>query len=66
MVRQIKIDNERCIGCGSCAVLAPDAFVLDSNVEKAKVKEGWEKVSAEDLRCARDICPVQAIALEEK
>lgn len=43
----------------------PDIFFLDTAEGKAKVKEGWEKVSAEDLRRARDICPVQAITLEE-
>ncbi len=44
----------------------PDVFSLDTAGGKAKVKEGWEKVSAEDLHRARDACPVQAITLEEK
>lgn len=65
-IEQIKIDQQKCVGCGSCAVAAPNAFVLDSNVGKAKVKEGWEKVSAEDLHRACAACPVQAIVLEEK
>jgi len=65
-IDQIKIDQQKCIGCGSCAVAVPNAFVLDSTVGKVKVKEGWEKVPAEDLRRACDACPVQAITLEEK
>jgi ferredoxin len=64
-IKRIKIDRERCVGCGSCAIVAPDAFVLDINEGKAEVKEGWEKVPPNDLRRARDICPVQAIVLEE-
>lgn len=65
-IKRIKIDRERCIGCGSCAIVAPGAFILDSAGGKAEVKDGWEKVSLEDLRQARDTCPVQAIALEGK
>lgn len=64
-IEQIKIDRQRCIGCGSCAVLAPGTFALDPEEGKAEVKEGWKKVSLEDLRRARDACPVQAITLEE-
>jgi len=66
MIESIKVDQERCIGCGSCAVLAPDAFVVDPNQGKAKVKAGWEKVPFEDLRRVRDACPVQAIIIEEE
>lgn len=65
-VTAIKIDRERCIGCGSCVALAPDAFAADPEEGKAEVKEGWEKVSSEDLRRACDSCPVQAITLEEQ
>lgn len=62
-IEQIKIDQQKCIGCGSCAFLAPDAF--DTAEGKAKVKPGWKKVLPEDLRRACDFCPVQAITLEE-
>lgn len=65
-VTAVKINRERCIGCGSCVALAPGAFVIDLEEGKVEVKEGWEKVSSEDLRRARDSCPVQAIALEEQ
>jgi len=65
-IKQIKIDRERCIGCGSCTILMPDVFSLDTAGGKAKGEEGWEEVSAEDLQRARDACPVQAITLEEK
>lgn len=65
-IKQIKIDREQCIGCGNCVALAPDAFILGIDEEKAEVKAGWEEVPPEELRCACDACPVQAIILEEE
>ena len=64
-IRGIKIDQEGCIGCGSCAVLAPDAFELNTSKVKAEVRKGWEKVSPENLRRACEVCPVQAVTIEE-
>jgi ferredoxin len=63
-IKSVKIDKERCIGCGSCAALAPAAFTVDIEESKAEVKEGWEKVPPNDLRRAATACPVQAITLE--
>jgi ferredoxin len=34
-IKSVKIDKERCIGCGSCAALAPAAFTVD--IEESKV-----------------------------
>lgn len=64
-IKRIKIDSQRCTGCGSCVVLAPDAFVFNVGGGEVEVREGWEKVSPEDLRRARNSCPAQAIVLEE-
>lgn len=64
-MKQIKIDRQRCTGCGSCVVLALDAFVLDLDNAKAKIKSDWRKTPSEDLLLARDSCPVQAIIIEE-
>ncbi len=62
----VKIDEERCIGCGSCVALAPEAFAIGLEEGKAEVKGDWGKVPPEKLRCARDACPVQAIILKER
>jgi len=64
-IKQIKIDRQRCNGCGSCVILAPDAFVFDLDNGKAKIKSDWRKTPSKDLLLARDSCPVQAITLEE-
>ena len=59
---KITINQEECIGCGSCAVVCPDVF--DMNEEnKAVVKS-----TNTDQECAKeaiDICPIQAIEVKE-
>lgn len=53
----IKIDREKCIGCGLCASLCPEVFEMDDNM-KAKVK------SKKNLPCVKDAissCPTEAI-----
>lgn len=65
-VKAIKIDKERCIGCGSCASFAPGAFVINPEEGKAELAKGWEEADYNDLLRARDSCPTQAISLELK
>ncbi|MBU1179527.1 ferredoxin [Patescibacteria group bacterium] len=60
---KIKINEEACIGCGTCAALCPDAFELNGEF-KAELKEGADL----DMSCvkeATDACPVEAIKIEE-
>ncbi len=59
------IDRQKCIGCGSCVVLAPEAFELD-NQNISSVKETWVETSDDTLLQAAQGCPVQAIILKEK
>ncbi|MEA2113678.1 MAG: ferredoxin [Patescibacteria group bacterium] len=58
---RIKIDEEKCIGCGSCAVVCPDCFEMTDN-NKARLKDGCD---AKCVQEAVDICPVQVIKIEE-
>ncbi len=60
---KIKVDKEKCIGCGACEAQCPDNFELDEN-SKAKVK----KAEVGELKCnkdAQEVCPVDAIIIEE-
>jgi ferredoxin len=56
---KIKIDREKCIGCGLCPSLCPKTFEMDDN--KAKVKKQPDKITCE--KEAADSCPVEAIIL---
>jgi len=56
-----KVNEDLCIGCGTCVSLCPSVFKLENG--KAKV------ISEECLECdcqkAADSCPANAISLEE-
>jgi len=64
---KIKINQEDCIGCGSCSAVCPDVF--DMNQEnKAIVKDTDTDYGETNQECAKeaaDICPVQVIKIEE-
>jgi ferredoxin len=64
MGRKVVIDEECCIGCGSCAELCPDVFEMDEGGEKALVilPEGGSKECIEE---AIETCPSECISWEE-
>jgi ferredoxin len=56
----IKVDQNKCIGCGRCTEVCPDTFRLNA--------EGKSEVIGENKECAlsaADQCPVEAIYVEE-
>jgi len=60
---KIKIDSEKCIGCGSCVAVCPDCFELGDDGKAYLIKEE----SACNESCAKEaveICPVDAISIE--
>ena len=56
----IKVDKEKCIGCGLCASICEEVFEI--------AKDGKSKVkSQKDLPCVKEAiesCPVEAISKE--
>lgn len=69
---KIYLDLEKCIGCGSCEATCPDIFKLGSDnkvhLKEAKKKENQEEKEMEESSCsgeAADICPVDAIRIEQ-
>ena len=58
------IDPNKCIGCGACTAICPEAFELNAT-GKAIVKEGVNFDEFSDkLVQAKDGCPMQAITME--
>jgi len=56
----IKVNQEKCIGCGACESACPSVFKLAG--PKAQIKSGEEKSDKPCVQEAIDICPVQAIS----
>lgn len=56
---QITINEEKCIGCGTCAALVPKVFELNDEM-KAEVKDS-KGDTQEKIESAVSACPVQAI-----
>ena len=58
---KVKVDENLCIGCGTCEALCPGVFKMDMDAGKSKV------VAEEcgDCNCqeAVDSCPVSAISM---
>jgi ferredoxin len=64
MGRRVYVDEEECIGCGSCEEICPDVFVLNEDTEKAEVisPEGGPEDLIEE---AIEACPVECIHWED-
>jgi len=58
------VNQELCIGCGTCEGICPEVFHLIDG--KSQVKEMSDYTPFKDkIEQAVDACPVQAISIEE-
>jgi ferredoxin len=63
MARRVFIDEEECIGCGTCEEICPEVFKLNEKTDKAEVinQEGAPEDRIEE---AIEACPVECIHWE--
>lgn len=59
---RIRVDRDRCVGGGMCALVAPEIFTQD-NDGLNEIIEGREKSDGPAVREAMRACPVQAITV---
>ena len=59
-MRTVTLDQEECIGCGSCEEICPEVFRLDPDTDKSTVikPQGGPEDSIQE---AMDACPVDCI-----
>lgn len=60
---KIKINKEKCIGCGLCMAICPQVFALGDDGKAMIVEVADDK--ADCISTAKDGCPVGAISVEE-
>jgi len=59
---KVKIDEDKCIGCGACASICEDTFGMDHSKGKAKLKRKEIKNDTYE-KDAANACPVGAIQI---
>jgi ferredoxin len=64
MSKKVYLDQDECIGCGSCEEICPEVFKLDEDTEKAEVIKP-EGGAEDQIQEAIDTCPVSCIHWEE-
>ena len=60
---KLKVNRDKCIGCGTCASLYPDIFEMVEG--KAKVKE-YVEIAEKKIAEMISVCPVGAVIEEKK
>ena len=63
MSGRVTIDEDECIGCGSCQDICPEVFQLDEETEKAHVTKP-EGGSEDLIEEAMGECPMSCIFWE--
>lgn len=61
--KEIIIDKDKCIGCGTCVGIADEYFELDKD-GKSEVINQYDEKDKEVIEDAIKNCPVEAITLK--
>jgi ferredoxin len=64
MIKKIIVDPDLCIGCGTCAAIAPDVFEIDETGKS--VVKNMNGADEETIKLAASSCPAKAILLSDE
>jgi ferredoxin len=62
---KVAVLTDRCIASGNCVIVASDAFDLDDDGHVVALVHEVDGEARDLVRQAAQVCPVQAILLEE-
>ena len=60
---KIKVNKDKCIGCGTCVMIAPKSFKLGDDGKAEAIEPTGD--DEEKIKEAIDSCPVDAIEYAE-
>ena len=60
----VKVDKEKCIGCGTCVSLAGAVFLMTDDGKAGVIAGADLEANAAQINQAKDACPVAAITIE--
>lgn len=61
-MQTVKIDKEKCLGCGACVALVPELFKMGADLKAEVIAENITKISGEKIKEAINSCPNGAIS----
>lgn len=61
-MKKLVVDQDKCLGCGTCVVVASKTFRLGRNGKSEVIDENGD--SKKEIQNAIDSCPVRAIILK--
>ena len=63
---KVKVNQDKCIGCGACSAIAPEVFEISDEGLSQVINEGMEiaEENEDAVRDAVDSCPTSAIEEE--
>jgi ferredoxin len=64
MAKQLVVDQDTCIGCGTCVAVAPKTFKMNDQGKSVVISpQGDDEATIQN---AIDSCPVNAISWKEE
>ena len=61
---RVRVDEDACVGDGTCAEICPEIFEMRGDVAVAKMEEVPDEFE-DSCREAAESCPVEAILMED-